>query len=181
MPGRPSKQAMAVLMYLAGPEGFLADAGAIGPRKKAICVAHGFEPVYPFDEPLPTGAPDDVGHRIFDSCIAMMNRCDLVVANMTPWRGISMDVGTAVEVGYMHAQGKPVFGYTNVASDLAERCPDDGCDIEAFGFHDNLMCDGPVWRSGGSVVRGDVLASELYTNLDSFEECVRQARERVGG
>jgi len=45
-----------------------------------------------------------------------------------------MDVGTAVEIGYMHAQGKPVFGYTNVAADYADRCDDDGCDIEAFGY-----------------------------------------------
>ena len=87
-----------------------------------------------------------------------------------------MDVGTAVEVGYMHAQGKPVFGYTNVAADYVARCADDGCDIEAFGFHDNLMCEGPVWRSGGSVVRGDVVPAELWTNLEAFEACVRQAR-----
>jgi nucleoside 2-deoxyribosyltransferase len=167
---------MAMLVYLAGPEVFLADAVAIGVRKKAICAAHGFEGVYPFDEPLPTGMPTEVGHRIFDSCVAMMNRCDLVIANMTPWRGISMDVGTAVEVGYMHAQGRPVFGYTNIAADYVDRCRDDGCDIEAFGFHDNLMCEGPVWHSGGSVVRGNVAPGDEFADLAAFEACVAQAK-----
>jgi nucleoside 2-deoxyribosyltransferase len=169
-----------MLIYLAGPEVFLPDAVAIGVRKKAICTAHGFVGVYPFDEPLPTGTVTEVGHRIFDNCVAMMDRCDLVVANMTPWRGLSMDVGTAVEIGYMHAQGKPVFGYTNVASDLADRCEDDGCDIEAFGFHDNLMCEGPVWRSGAEVVRGDVPAASRFDDLDAFERCVLQVRDRLG-
>jgi len=166
-------------IYLAGPEVFLADAVAIGVRKKAICNDYGFEGVYPFDEPLPSGGPSDVGHRIFDNCVAMMDRCDIAIANMTPWRGLSMDVGTAVEVGYMHAQGKPVFGYTNVAADYADRCDDDGCDIEAFGFHDNLMCEGPVWHSGGSVVRADVSLAERWTNLEAFEACVRRARQRA--
>jgi nucleoside 2-deoxyribosyltransferase len=171
---------MAMLIYLAGPEVFLAEANAIGARKKAICAEHGFEGVYPFDEPLPTGAMTEVGHRIFDNCVAMMDRCDLVVANMTPWRGISMDVGTAVEIGYMHAQGKPVFGYTNVAADYVDRCDDDGCEIEAFGFHDNLMCEGPVFHSGGHVVRRDVAPDALYTDLEAFEACIRQARQRAG-
>jgi nucleoside 2-deoxyribosyltransferase len=170
---------MAMLIYLAGPEVFLAEATAIGARKKAICATYEFEGVYPFDEPLPTGITTDVGHRIFDNCVAMMDRCDLVVANMTPWRGISMDVGTAVEVGYMYAQGKPVFGYTNVATDYATRCEDDGGEIEAFGFHDNLMCEGPVFLSGGHVVRRDVAPDSRYTDLEAFEACVRQARERV--
>ena len=197
---------MAMLIYLAGPEVFLAEAIAIGARKKAICADHGFEGIYPFDEPLPTGAMTEVGHRIFDNCVGMMDRCDLpasvldptrplivfehlvdmlersdlAIANMTPFRGVSMDVGTAVEIGYMHAQGKPVFGYTNVAADYVDRCDDDGCEVEAFGFHDNLMCEGPVFHSGGYVVRGDVAPDALYTDLEAFEACVRQARQRAG-
>jgi nucleoside 2-deoxyribosyltransferase len=45
--------------------------------------------------------------RIFDVCVAMMQQCDLAIAQLTPFRGVSMDVGTAVELGYMHARGKP--------------------------------------------------------------------------
>src|SRR6476620_3924966 len=100
-----------MLIYLAGPEVFLRNAAEIGERKKAICRAHGFECAFPLDAgPLPDASPTEIGHLIFDRCVAMMDRCDLVVANMTPWRGISMDVGTAVEMGYMHGKGRPVFG-----------------------------------------------------------------------
>jgi len=170
-----------MVIYLAGPEVFLAQAHDIGARKKAICAQYGFDGLFPLDEgDVPPGPPAETAHLIFDRCVDMMNRSDIGIANMTPWRGVSMDVGTAVEIGYLHGTGKPVFGYTNIAADYADRCDDDGCAIEAFGFHDNLMCEGPVWKSGGEVVRGDVAANVRFDDLDAFERCVRQVRQRVG-
>jgi nucleoside 2-deoxyribosyltransferase len=170
-----------MLIYLAGPEVFLADAHELGARKKAICARFGFVGLFPLDDgEAPPAPPAETAHFIFDRCIDMMNRCDLGIANMTPWRGVSMDVGTAVEIGYLHGVGKPVFGYTNVAADYADRCPDDGCAIEAFGFHDNLMCEGPVWKAGGEVVRGDVGDPDLFHDLGAFEACVEQVRNRIG-
>jgi len=169
-----------VRIYLAGPEVFLPSEVALGVgfHKKDICGRHGHVGVYPFDEKMPeTG---DVGHLIFDACVRMMDDCEVVIANMTPWRGVSMDVGTAVEVGYMHAQGKPVFGYTNETRSYNERCEPDAYLIEPFGFHDHMMCDGPVCRSGGTVVRTRVEPEALYTDLTGFEECVKQAHRRAG-
>lgn len=167
-------------IYLAGPDVFLPDARTIGERKKAICRQYGFDGAFPLDDTiLPEGTMTEVGHAIFDHCVAMMDRCDLAVANMTPWRGVSMDVGTAVEVGYLYARGRPVFGYTNVAMDLSERVAADGYEIEAFGFHDNLMCEGPVWRSGGEIVRTTVKPGEEFTDVRAFEACVKQARQQA--
>lgn len=93
-----------------------------------------------------------------------------------------MDVGTAIEVGYMYASGKAVFGYTNVVANYAERVAvthlSDGSQlVEDFGLFDNLMCEGPVRRSGGQVVRCHVAADELLTALDGFEICIRQAEK----
>jgi nucleoside 2-deoxyribosyltransferase len=34
--------------------------------------------------------------------------------NCSPFRGVSLDAGTAYEIGYACALGKPVFGYSNV-------------------------------------------------------------------
>src|SRR4051794_10624878 len=171
-----------MLIYLAGPEVFLADAVEIGARKKEICRGHGFEGLFPLDDgELPHAPQAEIGHVIFDRCVEMMQRCDLVVANMTPWRGISMDVGTAVEVGYMHGRGRPVFGYTNVVLDLSARVEPDGFEIEAFGFHDNLMCEGPVWHSGGEVVRCRVAPGDEFTDLGAFEVCVEQAARTLLG
>ena len=39
-----------------------------------------------------------------------MRSCQLCIANLTPFRGVSMDSGTAYEVGFMRALGRPVLG-----------------------------------------------------------------------
>lgn len=88
-----------------------------------------------------------------------------------------MDVGTAVEMGFMYARGRPVFGYTNISSDYAARVQDDGMAVEAFSFVDNLMCEGVVRRSGGRVVRGSVSSGDLMGDLQAFERCIVQAAE----
>ena len=53
----------------------------------------------------------------------LMRSCDLLIANLTPFRGVSMDAGTAFEVGFMRALGQPVLGYTNVVGRLSARGP----------------------------------------------------------
>lgn len=169
----PSKMPVA---YLAGPEVFLSNADEIAKAKKSICRQYGLDGVFPVDntDPALHELPVD-GHAIFRHCVEMMERSDLVIANMTPFRGPSMDIGTAVEVGFMYARGRPVFGYTNVTGDYGSRVQPDGMDIEAFGFFDNLMCEGPVFESGATVVRTDVAEHDLFTDLRGFEACVRQA------
>ena len=47
-----------------------------------------------------------------------MRSCDLLIANLTPFRGVSMDSGTAFEVGFMRALGRPVLGYTTATDTI---------------------------------------------------------------
>ena len=81
-----------------------------------------------------------------------MRSCDAILANLTPFRGAAMDSGTAFEVGFMRALARPVFAYTNVAADYADRARAqrrqglvDGdydapeVEIEDFGLAENLM------------------------------------------
>ncbi len=171
---------LAPKVYLAGPEVFLPDAVEIGDRKKDLCRAYGFEGVFPLDEaPRGTGPAADTGHEIFDICVSMMDRCDLCIANLTPFRGISVDVGTAVEIGYLYACGKPVFGYSNSADDYKVRLqasgPGDGTMVEDFGFFDNAMCEGVVTRSGGGVVRPGTDHPRQLSDLEGFEACLARA------
>jgi nucleoside 2-deoxyribosyltransferase len=111
--------------------------------------------------------------------VGLMESSDLAIANLTPFRGPSMDVGTAVEIGYMHGRGKPVFGYTNLAEDYADRVLPDGFLIEPFGLVDNLMVEGPSYRTGARVVRVRVPRAEIYTSLEGFRKCVIQAAASV--
>jgi nucleoside 2-deoxyribosyltransferase len=170
---------MALTVYLAGPEVFLANAAELGEAKARICRNRGLDAIFPFAA-IPSGdSAEEIGHLIFERCIELMNRCDVAIANMTPFRGVSMDVGTAVEMGYMLAHGRPVFGYTNVVDDLEHRVIEDGMVIEQFGFVDNLMCEGVVWRSGGTVVRTEVSEPERLTDLRGFAACVEQVARRL--
>jgi nucleoside 2-deoxyribosyltransferase len=165
-------------VYLAGPEVFLANAAEIGAEKVRICRDHGLDAIFPLG-PDPVGdSIEAIGLQIFDRCLELMDRCDLAIANMTPFRGVSMDVGTAVEMGYLLAGGKRVFGYTNEVRDIGDRVEPDGMDIEAFGFVDNLMCEGAVRRSGGTVVRTAVGDAERLTDLRGFVACVEQAARK---
>ena len=71
-------------------------------------------------------APRGAGLAAFDICIELMDTCQLGIANTTPFRGPSMDVGTAVEMGYLYAQGKPVYGYTDAPTAYTQRVDPDG-------------------------------------------------------
>jgi nucleoside 2-deoxyribosyltransferase len=160
-------------VYIAGPEVFLPDAEAVGAAKKALCRDHGLEGLWPPDCGADVGDP----RALFHALVGMMDRADAGIACCTPWRGSGMDPGTAFEIGYLHAQAKPVLGYTNDARDLDARVEADGLVVEAFGFADNLMVVGPSLVSGREVVRIDAAASERWTDLRGFAACVRALAE----
>jgi nucleoside 2-deoxyribosyltransferase len=184
-------------IYLAGPEVFLPDPVGAGARKRALCATHGFEGVYPLDAELDRSglSKADAARRISLANEALIRSCDLVIANMTPFRGVSMDVGTAFEVGYMRSLGRPVLGYTNTAIDLRERSemgraggvrlPFDAdasdVSVEDFGLAENLMIEIAVMESGGRVVLTSVPAGAEMTDLTGFEACLVQAKRLAIG
>ena len=90
------------LAYLAGPDVFLPDAPAHAARKTAICAAHGITALPPLNEDLATlasMAEAEAWRAIFAKDLALMECADLVIANLTPFRGASADAGTLVELG----------------------------------------------------------------------------------
>lgn len=188
-------------VYLAGPDVFLPDPLAAAEAKKALCRRYGFVGVFPLDQDLDLAGKSgpQAGCMIAQSNEDLMRSCDLLIANMTPFRGPSMDVGTAYEMGFMRALGRPVLGYSNQEGSFAARtradiCLRHGTDairrradgqwvdlngllIEDFAMVDNLMMAAAVTFSGGSVeVHGD-RSSTLggLTGMVGFEACLKQA------
>lgn len=102
-------------LYLAGPDVFLPGAKQHGERLKEVCTAHGLEGLFPMDGQIRTGKEAtklQTALAIFRADVELMLACDGAIVNMTPFRGPSMDSGTAMEVGYLNALNKPIFGYT---------------------------------------------------------------------
>ncbi len=189
---------MPLRVYLAGPEVFLPNAKEVGEQKKALCRQYGFEGVFPLDGEAQTDGktPKEVGLCISAANESLIRTCDVVVANLTPFRGISADVGTAFEVGFAHALGKKVYAYTNIATPFTERTAkalnaevtrtSDGklrdankMFIEENELADNLMLDGCVHASTGGLVVEEAPANRLFTYLVGFERCLKRAQESL--
>lgn len=138
-------------IYLAGPDVFEKDALAQGEALKKLCHDFGFEGLFPLDNIIEEDDPAKMAEAIRVANLALIRQADIIMANLTPFRGFEPDSGTVYEVGYAEALGKPVFGYTADLSALKERlicaqelhaeathCRDGKC-IEDFGLSHNLM------------------------------------------
>jgi nucleoside 2-deoxyribosyltransferase len=182
-------------IYLAGPEVFLPDALAMGARKVAMCAAHGMEGVFPLDAQLGLAglAKPEQARRISEANEGLMRSCAALIANLTPFRGVSMDSGTAFEVGFMRALQRPVLGYTNVTADYRARAeiyrsappplPDFDhaeAEIEDFDGAENLMIEVAIISSGGTVVRTAVAPGQEMRDVAGFETCLIQAARALG-
>jgi nucleoside 2-deoxyribosyltransferase len=167
----------------------------VGALKRAICERHGLVGIFPADEEDDFDPASSLGQRALAISRAMervMQTCDAMIVNLTPFRGPSADVGSAYEMGFMRALGRPIFAYTNDSRLFLERVRAfwgdavrlrptgehedlDGMAIEPFELHDNLMLVGGIADSGGCLVTETVPPTERYTSLAVFERCVAHA------
>ncbi|HET7877056.1 MAG TPA: nucleoside 2-deoxyribosyltransferase [Methylomirabilota bacterium] len=153
----------ALKIYLAGPDVFLADARRVGQQKQQLCREFGFEGLFPLDHDEAVGAD---AAKIFRANCSLMRRADIGLCNLTPFRSPSADPGTVFELGFLFAQGKPVYGYTSAAATYRERVAAalgslleqhgqpwdrDGYAVENFGLGDNLMIVRAIQDSGGVI------------------------------
>jgi len=169
--------------YLAGPDVFLPKAGAHAEAKLAICARHGILGRSPLNEDIATLAAmeeAEAWRAIFAKDIAMMEGCDIIIANLTPFRGASADAGTLVELGWFLGRGRPAYGYTNSAQPFAARSlaqvaavpdPMPGLTVGGFGLPDNLMIAGAL----RAFVTPEDGRDRAFDALDIFEACVRAA------
>lgn len=170
-------------VYLAGPDVFLPNAMALGQKKKEICAAYGLEGLFPLDTDLALEGVDPraAGLQIYEANIGLLEQADACLANLTPYRGVSADVGTAYEVGHMRGLGKPIFAYSGATALFADRVrasldlssdathDSAGLLIEDFSMVDNLMLDGAVAASGCSIF----CHGAGLTAMEAFEYAVQ--------
>lgn len=186
-------------VYLAGPDVFLPDAAAVAKSKRRLCESYGFAGISPVDHELDVSglSKHEAALRIAAANEEAIRNSDLVVANLTPFRGPSADPGTAYELGFARAFGLPVFAYTNVAGSLLDRMrrqlgarikrrpsgrleDADHMAIEDFDAFDNLMLVGAVDGGGSPVIVTPVPPDRRYSDLTGFEACLRLAALQPG-
>jgi len=169
-------------IYLAGPDIFRPDCVEIGKAKHAICAEYGFIGSYPLDNSVELDFlesikdiknPTEEQLRSQTANVAMciyaeneqkMKELDTTIANVSPFRGPSMDIGTSFELGFMKALGKPIFCYTNTCQHFMMRTrkfcnngeyntevqvDENKNRFEEFITVDNLMIDASVIDSSG--------------------------------
>lgn len=144
-------------VYLAGPECFMAgdDEERYGDVWR-MCHVKGLRAVIPLqNETLPSLPPHEQGRWIAQQCKSIISECDVVLANVSPFRSVSADVGTCVEIGIAAALGKPIFAWSNDLRCIADKInpktklngtlvDDRGNWIEEFDMPDNCMIHGLV-------------------------------------
>jgi len=184
-------------IYLAGPDVFFPEPLLWAAGKKTICDRHGLIGVTPLDDVA--DEPAEWGALPFWRRIALRNEahiksCQGLIANLTPFRGPSADVGTVFEVGFARALGLTVFGYATTTEPFLPRTlkalgddaksrddgtwhDGDGLLVEQFDLFDNLMIEGGIAGSGGVLITGD---AGRWDDLALFERCVIEAAKHFG-
>jgi nucleoside 2-deoxyribosyltransferase len=178
-------------LYLAGPEVFLPDAVEVGRRKCALCAHYGHIGLFPLDNIGSIAPGERLARLIFVGNLGLIREADAVIANLSPFRGCGADPGTVFEVGFAHALGKPVHGYSCDPRTLLDRVSAgeaaplrqagdgrlfaaDGLAVEDFGLFENLMIAEALTAFHAG--RGAKPGAEGYMDLALFETALAAIR-----
>ena len=173
-----------VRIYLSGPDIFHFKAAEIDTNKKAICERYGLEGVSQLDigEDRKFNGDASQATKIYNQIRDLIQSCDLLVANISPFRGPSLEVGTALEIGMMLGFGKPVVGYSLNDKNYAERLMslhnvfelplnEEGKNLEA---PDGLLVEN-FNLAEGALISGALQSAKMPISED-FESAVRWGR-----
>ncbi len=103
-------------VYIAGPECFMKDSDERAENALKLCEYYGFEgfsPTKPYPEApaIDFTNPDrkQVAVEICRKNMWLIENCDLIIANVNPFRGEEPDGGTSFEMGYGYMLGKKLY------------------------------------------------------------------------
>jgi nucleoside 2-deoxyribosyltransferase len=177
-------------VYLAGPDVFSPDVHHRLHTKELICEQLRLIPLNPVDnDALPDATPQGQALAIYRGNLAKMEQAHAILANITPFRGPHMDPGTAFEIGFFVARGKPVVCYSESIEDLADRVlawsnqgrthaaqelrDRDGALIEDFQLKENLMIESAMAHQRLETLGHGVPASSVLMCFDDFTEAAK--------
>jgi nucleoside 2-deoxyribosyltransferase len=171
-------------VYIAGPTLFFADHVGLYAQMKEILESCGLRGLAPEDNQVGLSqrkAGRSLSLAIYDADVRLMNTVAAGIFDLNPFRrGTEMDAGTAFEVGYMRALGKPLAGWTTDGRLYPEKVRDfmkgtygldlqggpgprakannsdelrdaDGVLVHSEDMVQNLMVGSAIIRSGGDV------------------------------
>jgi len=169
-------------IYLAGPDVFRAQEKIkeVSSALKEISLKYKHKSHFPLDNAL---SPEDgdyksqsFSYKIFSANVELMDKSDVIIANIQPFRGPNMDDGTAFEIGYGYAKNKIIYGYSSSAdmkypqivdlfmkslkSESESSHREEFPQIEEFAKNTvNLMIQESIYETGGKIFK-------------TFEECI---------
>jgi nucleoside 2-deoxyribosyltransferase len=191
-------------VYLAGPMVFYPDPASVFTRMKHICSAHGLLGLAPLDnqidlQGLPPGK--ELLRRIVKADIDLMNRVGAGLFCLDGFRrSPEMDPGTAFEIGWMAAHGKPMAGWTRDPRSYEQRVEDHFRDTFGQKLAESLPSehgavsgsrrdpDGVLVHSQGCMQNGmvhigiELQGGEVFADADwevAFSNAVSHLAERL--
>lgn len=134
-------------IYLAGPDVFKPNAKEIGKQLVSTVDKYGFKGLFPLYNEIPQQSSKLLTGKIIAlENIKMIQGCDIVLANLEPFRGPSADCGTVWECAYAKGLGKKVYGYNFDSKKYKDKVigkfAHDNMFVEDFDTWDNIML---VW------------------------------------
>ncbi len=164
-------------IYLAGPDVFHPRAREHAAALVELCSEYGFVGMFPADgpkvDPSLTGLEWEAA--VFQRDADMVRDCDIVAANLNPFRGAEPDSGTAFELGLGYALGKLLYGYTGEFQTELERVEKYKGGTDPAGFDSDGM---RITGAGPINLMLSVPATMVY---GSFEDCLRRIRSDLDG
>lgn len=169
---------MTPTVYLAGFDVFYPDATVRAAAMKDRCAAHGLRGLFPADNAIDTSGmtSEQLAAEIFRRDVELIDRCDIVAANVNAFRGPEPDSGTCFELGYAYARGKTLYAYTEGPPTMRERVAalhgpvttgPDGTPLDPAGLH--------VENFGAPV--NLMIAVPATVVLGTFDDCLRRIRD----
>ncbi len=159
-------------IYLAGPDVFRPDAHEWAEQARELCRRYGFEPLTPLDHPATESM------EIFQANVDLIKKCQIVVANLNPFRGAEPDSGTSWELGYAAGLGKKLFCYVSAGETVVERVR------RIEGQESPLSPSGhPIDRHGHHIEdfqlsHNLMLAMSVQMVIGDLEDCLKAIRPR---